>query len=97
METYIIMGKWTQQGIAKVKEAPARLEAARKATESAGGKMLAWYLTFGRYDFVIITEAPNVKAVASVLLATGAQGNVSTETLHALTEAEFKEVVTALP
>src|SRR3989337_1061398 len=97
METYIILGKWTQQGVAKVKEAPARIEAARKATEAAGGKMVAWYLTMGRYDFVVITEAPNVQAAAAVLLATGSQGNVRTETLHALTESEFKNVVAALP
>ena len=97
METYITMGKWTQQGMAKVKEGPARIEAARKATEAAGGKMIAWYLTMGRYDFVVITQAPNVQVAAAVLLATGSKGNVSTETLHALTEAEFKEVVSALP
>ena len=97
METYIILGKWTQQGMAKVKEAPGRIEAVRKATEAVGGKMIAWYLTFGRYDFVVITEAPNAKAAAGLLLASGAQGNVSTETLHALTEAEFKAVVAGLP
>jgi uncharacterized protein with GYD domain len=51
----------------------------------------------GRYDFVLVAEAPNVKATASVLLAIGAQGSVSTETLHALTEEEFKGVVSALP
>ena len=97
METYIILGSWTQQGMAKIKEGPARIEAARKAMEAAGGKMVAWYLTMGRYDFVVISEAPNAKVAAAVLLATGAQGNVSTETLHALTEAEFKGVVSSLP
>lgn len=97
METYIILGKYTQQGISRIKEGPARIEAARKAIEAAGGKMVGWYLTLGRYDFVVVTEAPNVKAATAVLLATGAQGNVSTETLHALTEAEFKDVVSALP
>jgi uncharacterized protein with GYD domain len=97
METYIILGNWTQQGIAKVKDAPARIEAVRKATEAAGGKMIAWYLTFGRYDFVVITESPNAKAAAGLLLANGAQGNASTETLHAMTEAEFKTIVAGLP
>ncbi len=97
METYIILGSFTQQGVNKIKESPARIEAARKATEAAGGKFLAWYLTMGRYDFVAITEAPNGKVVATVLLAIGAQGNVRTETLRALTEAEFKEVVAGLP
>ncbi len=97
METYIILGKYTQQGIAKIKEGPNRIEAARKAMEAAGGKMVAWYLTMGRYDFVVIAESPNAKAAASVLLALGSQGNVGTETLHALTEAEFKGVVSSLP
>jgi len=97
VETYIILGKYTPQGIAKIKEGPARIEAARKAIEGAGGKMLAWYLTMGRYDFVVLAEAPNAMATAGILLATGAQGNISTETLHALTEAEFKGVVSSLP
>lgn len=97
MDTYIILGKYTQQGIAKIKEGPTRIEAARKAMEAAGGKMVAWYLTIGRYDFVVIAEAPSVKAAAAVLLAIGSQGSISTETLHALTEAEFKGVVSSLP
>ena len=97
METYIILGKYSQKGIAAIKDGPGRVEAVRKAIEAAGGKMIAWYLTLGRYDFVLIAEAPNVKAAAAVLLATGAQGNVSSETLHALTEAEFKGVVASLP
>jgi uncharacterized protein with GYD domain len=97
METYIILGKWTQQGIAKVKEGPARIEAARKAMEAAGGKMVAWYLTMGRYDFVVIMESPNAKAAVGLLLATGSMGNISTETLHALTETEFQAVVSTLP
>jgi uncharacterized protein with GYD domain len=97
VETYIILGKYTAQGIAKIKEGAQRIEAARKAMEAAGGKMVAWYLTIGRYDFVVIAEAPNVKAAAAVLLAIGAQGNVSTETLHALSEAEFKGVLSSLP
>ena len=97
METYIILGKYTQQGMTKIKEAPARIEAVRKAIEKVGGKMVAWYLTLGRYDFLLITEVPNTKVGTAVLLATGAQGNVTTETLHALTEAEFKAVVSSLP
>jgi uncharacterized protein with GYD domain len=95
VETYIILGKYTQQGMTKIKEAPARIDAARKAIEAAGGRMVAWYLTLGRYDFLVITEAPNAKAATAVLLATGAQGYVSTETLHALTETEFKSVVSS--
>jgi uncharacterized protein with GYD domain len=97
METYIILGKFSQQGMAKIKESPARTEAARKAIAAAGGKMIAWYLTMGSYDFVVIAEAPNAAAAATVLLATGAQGNISTETMRCFTEAEFKNMVSQLP
>jgi len=51
----------------------------------------------GRYDFVVITEAPDVKTAASVLLAVGAKGASRTETMRALTEDEFKELVAAMP
>lgn len=97
METYIILGSYTQEGVAKIKEGPARIDAARKAVEAAGGKFLAWYLTMGRYDFMAITEAPDAKTAAAVLLSIGAQGNIRTETLRALTEEEFKGVVGSLP
>jgi uncharacterized protein with GYD domain len=97
METYIILGNYTQQGISKIKEGPGRVEAARKAAEAAGGKFLSFHLTMGRYDFVAITEAPDTKAAASVLLAVGAQGNSRTETMRALTEEEFKELVATMP
>ena len=51
----------------------------------------------GRYDFVIMAEAPNAEMVATVLLATGALGNVRTETLRAFTAAEFAKLVNSLP
>jgi uncharacterized protein with GYD domain len=96
METFIVLGKYTQQGMTRIKDAPARIDAARKAIKDAGGKMVAWYMTMGRYDYLVIVEAPSAKAAAAVLLATGAQGNISTETLHALTEADFRSVASAL-
>ena len=97
METYIILAKMTEQGIKDIKNSPAGIEAARKATEAAGGRWLGWYLTMGRYDVVVIVEAPNVEAVATNMLAIGSLGNVSTETLRAFTEEEFKGIVANLP
>jgi uncharacterized protein with GYD domain len=97
METYIILGNYTQEGVSKIKESPARIEAARKAIEAAGGKFLSWHLTLGRYDFLVIAQAPDAKIGTAVLLAIGAQGASRTETMRALTEEEFKEVVAGMP
>jgi uncharacterized protein with GYD domain len=97
METYVILGKYTEKGATNIKEGPARIQAARKAVEAAGGKWLGWYLTMGQYDFIVIAEAPSATAVATVLLASGTLGNFSSQTLRAFTENEFKGMVASLP
>ena len=55
------------------------------------------YLTLGRYDIVIISEAPSDDVIARLTLATGSLGNVTTETLRAFTEDEFRKLVASLP
>ena len=88
--------RYTQQGIAKIKESPARLDAARKAAEKVGGKIHAWYLTMGHYDAVLISEFPSDEACAEFSLSAGALGNISTETLKAFSEAEYRKIVGSL-
>jgi uncharacterized protein with GYD domain len=85
MSHFVTLVRYTQQGVAKIKESPARLDAAKKAAEKAGGKIHAWYLTMGKYDAVIISEFP-----------TGALGNVTTQTMKAFTEGEYRKIVASL-
>ena len=96
MPHFVILGRYTQQGIARIKESPARLEAAEKAAETVGGKLHSWYLTMGQYDSVIISEFPNDEAVAKFSLSVGALGNVTTETFRAFTEGEYRNLVGGL-
>ena len=96
MAHFVTLINYTQQGMAKIKESPARLDAAKKAAEKAGGKIQAWYLTMGRYDALLISEFPNDEAAAKFTLSVGALGNVTTETLKAFTEAEYRKIVGGL-
>ena len=96
MPHFVNLIRYTQQGIAKIKESPARLEAAKRTAEKAGGKIHAWYLTMGQYDAVIISEFPNDEAVAKFALSVGALGNVTTETLRAFTEGKYRNIVGGL-
>jgi uncharacterized protein with GYD domain len=96
MGHYISLIRYTQQGATKIKESPARLDAAKKAAETAGGKIHAWYLTMGKYDAVIISEWPNDEASAKFLLSTGSMGNVTTQTLKAFTEGEYRKIIASL-
>ena len=97
MGHYVTLIRYTQQGAAKIKESPARLDAAKKAAEAAGGKIHAWYLTMGKYDAVLVSEFPADEAAARFMLSTGALGNVTTHTLKAFSEAEYRKIVGSLP
>ena len=98
MDTYIMLGNFTQQGITTLKETgPARIEAGKKAVEAANGKWIGWYLTMGRYDFVVIAQLPDAATAAKIILSLGALGNVRTETLRAFTEEEYKQLLAGMP
>ncbi len=96
MATYITLIRWTQQGAAKVKDSPKRLDAGRKAFKKLGVEIKDTYLTMGRYDLVCIIEGPDDETVARALLSLGSQGNVQTETLKAWTEDEFRRITSSL-
>jgi uncharacterized protein with GYD domain len=97
MPTYISLLQYTQQGIAAIKQGPARLDAAKQAYKKVGGELKAFYLTVGQYDAVAIADLPDDMALAKMALALGAQGNVRTETLRAFNESEFRRIVSELP
>lgn len=91
MPSYICLMRWTQQGISKVKESASRLDAGRQAFKNLGVEIKDVYLTMGRYDLVAVIEGPD-DAVAQALLALASQGNISTETLRAWKEDEYRKI-----
>jgi uncharacterized protein with GYD domain len=93
MASYIVLLKWTAQGISSVKESPARLDAGRKNFKKFGVKIKDTYLTMGRCDLVCIVDAPDDESFARAMLSLGSQGNVQTETLKAFSEAEYRKIV----
>jgi uncharacterized protein with GYD domain len=97
METYLILGNWTQQGMTEIKSSADRIDAAREALERQGGKWLGWYMLIGSHDFAVILQVSDVTVISQFLLAIGALGNARTETLRALTEEQFRRLVNELP
>ncbi len=97
MPTYITLVNYTQKGIENIKESPARLDKVKEAMKAAGGEFKAFYLTMGRYDMVVISEAPNDEAYAATMLAIGAAGAVRSETLKAFTEEEYRNIIASIP
>lgn len=97
MQTYVVLGEYTQHGVETIEDLPERLDQASELAESMGGEVLDYYLTFGQYDYVLIAEAPDDETAAKALLTTAQEGTVRTETLKAFPEAETRDIVGELP
>jgi len=96
MPTYITLLRWTGHGLENIKDSPKRLDAARKAFESVGVIMKDFYMVTGRYDMVIVSEAPDDISLARATLAIASKGSVQTETVRAFTENEYRNIITGL-
>ena len=96
MATYVMLFKFTQKGIENVKESPDRVEALKQVFRDMGAEIKVFYLLMGRYDTIIIAEAPNDETIAKLALAIGSEGNVRSETLRAFTMDEFRQIVAAV-
>lgn len=97
MPTYLMLLRYTQTGIQNIKESPSRLDAARRLASSLGAEIKAVYLTMGRYDLAVIFDAPDDETVAKFALAIGSRGAVSTETLRAFPEDDYRKIISQLP
>ncbi len=88
MPTYIILARWTDQGVAKLDEVAQREQGAKQAARTINGSHTV-YFTLGEYDAVNIVEAPTEEAAAAYALEIASHGNIRTTTMRAFTEEEF--------
>jgi|ERR1041384_8360244 len=97
MPTYVMLFRWTQDGITQVKNSPTRLDKAKELFSRFGGTVKSFYVVMGQYDAVVIGEAPDDETMARIALAAGAQGSIRSETMRAFTEDEYRQIVGSLP
>ena len=97
MPKYISLVKYTLKGIENIKESPNRLDAVKKLCESMNANVEGFYLTMGRYDIILIADAPNPETMAKIILTIASGGAVSTETLPAFPEEEYRKIISELP
>jgi uncharacterized protein with GYD domain len=88
LSSYIILWNRTDQGIRNAKDSPQRYDTFKKDLEKAGGKLVGGYYTLGKYDGVVILEAPNDEVVMKIMLSTASLGNIRTKTLKAIPHEE---------
>ncbi len=95
MPIFITQGRYSESAMRGMLKKPEdRSEQVRGLIEASGGKMLSYYMTFGDYDFIVITEAEDLQQVLSALLVAGGTGGVTgLKTVPAVTGAEAESAM----
>lgn len=93
MTHYIVLLRYTPQGLAHIKESPQRAQHFNALAEKAGVKIEGQYWTLGAYDGVLIIGADAPQKAQRLLLELAAAGNVRTETMEAFTASTFAAMV----
>jgi uncharacterized protein with GYD domain len=90
MVTYMLLMKLTEQGIKNIKDAPDRYNAAFKALEKAGGKVIGFWIAIGEYDYVAIGESVSDEAALAFAVGLSALGNLRVESVKLFSKQQFE-------
>lgn len=93
MATYIVLGKFTDQGAKDAQHVRQYVDENRRRGEQLGIKPKGWYLTMGQYDFVVIVEGPDDETMAAQVLGVAGSGRSRSETLRAFTLDEAEAIM----
>jgi uncharacterized protein with GYD domain len=75
MAYYLMQAAYTSEAWLNMVESPQdRLAAVEQAVKSLGGRLIGGWLTFGKYDVVIVLEMPDNVSAAAFSIATMAGG-----------------------
>jgi uncharacterized protein with GYD domain len=97
MPTYVCLVKWTDQGIRNVKETTKRAKSFKEMAEKMKVNVREKLWTMGRYDVVLLIDAPDDETISRLTLGLGMSGNVKTETLKSFSAQEMDQILKGLP
>ena len=89
MPTFILLTTLTPEGVATLKNNPARIREVNREVEQLGATVKAQWAVLGQYDFINVIEAPDEKTIARVSLELGSRGTARYESLVAIPIDEF--------
>lgn len=91
MTSFLVQFSYTEQGLkGLLKEGGSkRREVVEQLVKSLGGKLVAFYYSFGDYDGFVIAEFEDNTDIAAVDVIVGATGAVTTKTTVLLTAEDI--------
>ena len=90
---FVVLSKFTDQGAKNIQNLRKFAEENKARGERLGLKIHGWYLTQGRYDVVVIAEAPDAETMLAQAAGVAGTGNTRTETLRAFTLDEAEQAI----
>ena len=96
MPMFVVLGKLTDQGAKNLKSIRQGAKENMERAERLGIKNHGWFMTQGRYDIVVIAEAPDAETMLAQAAGVAGTGNTRTETLRAFTLDEVDEALQKL-
>jgi uncharacterized protein with GYD domain len=93
MAHFVMLLRFTDRGIAEIKNSPSRADTFRELAAKHGAKVEVQLWTMGEYDGVVIVSAPDDATMATLAMAVGQLDFVRSNTLRAFDEAEFQAIV----
>ena len=93
MAMFVVLGKFTDQGAKNIQNLRKGVEENMARGDRLGIKIHGWYLTQGRYDIVVLAEAPDAETMLAQAAGVAGTGNTRTETLRAYTLDEVDQVL----
>ena len=93
MTRYLVLIRFTEQGVRTLKLSTARAAAFRKSAAKAGVEVEVQLWTTGAYDGALILSGANETRVLSQVARLATLGNVRTETLQAFDAKQFAAII----
>jgi uncharacterized protein with GYD domain len=89
MAIYIIGAKLSGEATRSDEGFAQQLEAAARIRQQHGGRLIAAYAMFGRYDMLFITDYPDQKEALAAVEANMALGEITFEVAEAVALEDF--------
>lgn len=96
MPTYLALHEHNEEGARTIKQLPERLEGAKELAHSMDCEV-EYYLVNGRFDSVVLVDAPDERTAKQLELGVTSTGTVTTEFQRAFSESEIDELTGGIP
>ncbi len=97
MPTYVVLYKFTSEGIKTVRDSVKRAGRIRQANARAGFTVREVFWTQGQYDMVALVEAPSEETMMGAMLNVVSAGNVQATTMRAFDAVEMSRILATVP